>query len=100
MNQQEQMVCDMWMAGSPVQEIARRAGIGNRAVYEWVKRLGMPINRRADFLDSEQNPNNPTPERIEILKRELREQHFAKRRAETHVQTDSRLSKERERMRA
>jgi transposase len=100
MNQQEQMVCDLWNAGLPVQDIARRAGIGKDAVYKWVKRFGLPADRRVAFLDSEENPNNPSLEQIEVLKRELREQHLAKRRAETHIQTDSRLSKERERMRA
>jgi transposase-like protein len=100
MNDQEQIVCDMWNAGSPVPEIARRAGIGKDAVFKWVKRLGMPTNRRVAYQDSERNPNNPGLEKIEILKRELREQHYAKRRAETHIQTDSRVSKERERLRA
>jgi transposase-like protein len=100
MNDLEQMVADMWMAGSPAQDIARRAGIGKDAVYSWVKRFGLPADRRVAYLDSERNPNNPSPEQIEVLKRELREQHYAKRRAETHIQTDSRVSKERERLRA
>lgn len=95
MNDQEQMVADLWNAGLPVQDIARQAGIGKDAVYSWVKRFGLPADRRVAYLDSERNPNNPSLAEIEILKRELREQHYAKRRAETHVQTDSRLSKER-----
>lgn len=62
MNDQEQIVADMWTAGASAKDIGRRVGIGKDAVYTWVRRLGLPINRRASRVESEEA--NPTPSEI------------------------------------
>ena len=96
MNDQEQMLADMWHAGVSTVEIGRRVGIGRDAVYKWALRLGLG-KRERKFKDL-----TPDPTPAEILQRakECREAHFAKRRRETTVETDSRLSHERARRRS
>lgn len=92
MNKQEQILFDMWNAGASARDIGRRVGIGKDAVYKWVKRLGLPIDRRAARVDSEEH--NPTLAEIAERAAELRERHYAKRRAETEDQTRTRVFKE------
>lgn len=95
MNDQEQMLADMWAAGASAEQIGRRIGIARDAVYQWIKRLELPKRPRK----SQPCTPDPTPDEIAQRAREMREAHFAKRRGETRTQTDTRLSKERERER-
>ena len=92
MNKQEQILFDMWNAGASARDIGRRVGIGKDAVYKWVKRLGLPIDRRAAWVDSEEH--NPSTEEIAERAFIEREKHFAKRISETEDQTRTRVFKE------
>jgi transposase len=92
MNDQEQLLCDLWNAGASAQEIAQRVGVGKDAVYKWVRRFDLPINRRAALADSEEA--NPSEAEIAERARIQRELHFAKRRQETDRATDKAIWRE------
>jgi transposase len=73
-------------------EVAERLGVSTVFLYTLAKRHALP--RRAspppDEGFSQRRPDDPTPEQIEELKREIRERHLAERRAEPASTTHTR----------
>lgn len=89
----------LWGSGASYQEIAAALGCNQSTVHSLKERHKLP--RRAKQTNTEfRAAEDPTEEEIEQRARECREAHFAKRRAETPIQTDSRLAKERSRLHA
>lgn len=87
----------LWGSGASYHEIAAALGCHSGTVQKLKERHKLPNRRKKEPVFCEEW--EPTDEEIAEHKRraqECRERHFAKRRAETHVQTDSRLSKERQ----
>lgn len=89
----------LWGSGASYDAIAAAIGCNVGTVQKLKERHKLPNRKKVtntEFLATV----DPTPEQIEERARECREAHFAKRRRETPIQTDSRLSKERSRLHA
>jgi DNA-binding CsgD family transcriptional regulator len=70
-------ITQMWFDGVRLQDIADKCGVSTTTVYAYAKRLQLPRRPRAS------RPTiDPSPAEIERLKAELKEKHYAERRAE------------------
>ena len=67
----------MWLAGVPIEIIARHFRVSKSTIGDTRRKLGIP-NRHNRFASREVDP---TPEEIEQGKREIRERHMAQMRA-------------------
>lgn len=88
----------LWGSGASYDAIAAAIGCNVGTVQKLKERHKLP-NRKRQTNTEFKPADDPTPEQIAERARECREAHYAKRRRETAVETDSRLSKERARRR-
>jgi hypothetical protein len=67
------------------EQVAQQIGVSTNYLYAIAKRHGLPRRKGPapvrDLLERQRD--DPTPEEIEELKRDLREKHFAEMRAES-----------------
>jgi hypothetical protein len=93
---------ELWAAGTPTAEIAKRFGVAYSTVTKWVQRYKLP--RRT--LQPVGEPEAPTPEDdaasldglalspwVEERAREMRQKHYDSRRREEPCNTQSKVSK-------
>lgn len=89
----------LWGSGASYQEIAAALGCTQSTVHDLRDRHKLPKREKKTNTEFKA-ADDPAEEEIEQRARECREAHFAKRRRETPIQTDSRLAKERSRLHA
>ena len=70
-------ITQLWHDGVSLTDMAAQCGVSTTTIYTYAKRLELPRRPRA-----ERKSYDPSPAEIERLKAELRERHFAERRAE------------------
>lgn len=75
-----------WHAGETLQQMASRFGVSKSTVKKFANRQGLPHRCH----ENQRGTRDPTPDEIARLAAELREKHFAERRAETDFATRAR----------
>ena len=76
-------ITQLWHDGVRLTDIAAQCGVSTTTIYAYAKRLQLPRRPKA-----ERKSYDPSPAEIERLKAELRERHFAERRAEKDERTE------------